>query len=183
MSFETASRNGEPYEALIRKRKYVPNAVTRYCTTELKVRQIKKYMQSLGHKEWYNAIGIRYDEPERYRRLPNGCSKEPYESIAPLYDMRITKPDVLRFWKGMPFDLDIPEHLGNCDMCFLKSRNKLRRIIEEEPDLSDWWIEMETITGTTFRNGLRLAELKILVENQPSLFGDINEISCLCTVD
>lgn len=31
----TASRNGEPYEALLRERKYLPNPVVRFCTTEL----------------------------------------------------------------------------------------------------------------------------------------------------
>ena len=31
----TAARNGEPYEALLRERKYLPNPVTRFCTTEL----------------------------------------------------------------------------------------------------------------------------------------------------
>jgi hypothetical protein len=30
---QTASRQGEPYEALLRERKYLPNPVTRFCTT------------------------------------------------------------------------------------------------------------------------------------------------------
>lgn len=140
-------------------------------------------MKSLGFTEWYNAVGIRYDEPDRYRRLPNGCQKEPYESIAPLYDMRITKPDVMRFWSQQSFDLDIPEHLGNCDMCFLKSRKKLRRIILEEPERADWWIEQEKITGATFRNGVEIEKMKHLIVDVPGLFDDDTEIQCLCTID
>jgi hypothetical protein len=31
----TASRQGEPYEALLRERRYLPNPVTRFCTTQL----------------------------------------------------------------------------------------------------------------------------------------------------
>jgi 3'-phosphoadenosine 5'-phosphosulfate sulfotransferase (PAPS reductase)/FAD synthetase len=31
----SASRQGEPYEALLRERKYLPNPVTRFCTTTL----------------------------------------------------------------------------------------------------------------------------------------------------
>jgi 3'-phosphoadenosine 5'-phosphosulfate sulfotransferase (PAPS reductase)/FAD synthetase len=31
----SASRNGEPYEALLRERKYLPNPVSRFCTTVL----------------------------------------------------------------------------------------------------------------------------------------------------
>lgn len=36
VSFETASRNGEPFEALITKKNYLPNMVARFCTQELK---------------------------------------------------------------------------------------------------------------------------------------------------
>ena len=32
VTFETASRNGEPFEQLIIKKKYLPNPVTRFCT-------------------------------------------------------------------------------------------------------------------------------------------------------
>jgi 3'-phosphoadenosine 5'-phosphosulfate sulfotransferase (PAPS reductase)/FAD synthetase len=38
VDYETASRNGEPFEAIIRKRQYLPNPVTRFCTVELKIR-------------------------------------------------------------------------------------------------------------------------------------------------
>jgi 3'-phosphoadenosine 5'-phosphosulfate sulfotransferase (PAPS reductase)/FAD synthetase len=48
VTFETASRNGEPFEALIRKKKYLPNVVARFCTQELKVLTIDRYMKSLG---------------------------------------------------------------------------------------------------------------------------------------
>ena len=40
-----ASTNGEPFEALIRKRKYLPNVVSRFCTIELKVRTAKRYLR------------------------------------------------------------------------------------------------------------------------------------------
>ena len=32
VDFDTASREGEPFEAIIRKRNYLPNPVTRFCT-------------------------------------------------------------------------------------------------------------------------------------------------------
>jgi hypothetical protein len=38
VTYETASRNGEPFEALLDRRKYLPNPVTRFCTSELKIK-------------------------------------------------------------------------------------------------------------------------------------------------
>jgi len=68
VDFATASRLGEPFSAIIDKRKYLPNVVSRFCTQELKVRVIKRFMMSLGYKHWINAIGIRYDEPARWSK-------------------------------------------------------------------------------------------------------------------
>jgi len=42
VDFEPASRVGEPFEAIIRKRNYLPNPVTRFCTSELKIRTMHK---------------------------------------------------------------------------------------------------------------------------------------------
>lgn len=183
VDYNTASRNGEPYAALIEKRKFVPNVVTRYCTTELKIRPIKRFMKSLGFKEWENAIGIRYDEPHRYARMPKGCEKEPYETTAPLFQLKVTKPDTFVFWKNQPFDLEIPDYLGNCDMCFLKARAKLKKIIKEHPERLHWWYDQEQKTGATFRKGLSYQQLENLVLTQPELFDSEVEIDCLCTVD
>ena len=35
VDFKTASRNGEPFAAMIEKKKFLPNSVMRFCTTEL----------------------------------------------------------------------------------------------------------------------------------------------------
>ena len=183
VDFDTASRNGEPYAALIKKRRFVPNVVTRYCTTELKVRPIKKFMQSIGFKEWDNAVGIRYDEPHRYARLAKGCEKEPYTTTAPLFKMRVTKEDVLRFWRQQPFNLEIPEYLGNCDLCFLKARAKLKKIIRENPYRLEWWAEQEQKTGATFNKNISYAKIEMLVKTAPELFESTIEIDCLCTID
>jgi 3'-phosphoadenosine 5'-phosphosulfate sulfotransferase (PAPS reductase)/FAD synthetase len=50
VTFETASRNGEPFEQLIQKRKYLPNPVSRFCTVELKVRTMHRYLKANGWK-------------------------------------------------------------------------------------------------------------------------------------
>ena len=47
VNYQTASRNGEPFEAVIRQRNYLPNPVTRFCTAEMKIRTIHKYLKSI----------------------------------------------------------------------------------------------------------------------------------------
>lgn len=44
------------------------------------------------------------------------------------------KEDILSFWKEYPFDLTIPEHLGNCVFCIKKSEIKLATACRDEPE-------------------------------------------------
>lgn len=43
VGYNSAARNGEPFAALIAKKKYLPNAVTRFCTQELKIRTMRDF--------------------------------------------------------------------------------------------------------------------------------------------
>jgi hypothetical protein len=124
VTFETACRNGEPFEALIRKRNYLPNPVTRFCTSELKIRPIGRYLLSLGmadtktEAENMSMIGMRADEQRRAAKIED-------KSRIPLVTAGITKEDVCAFWRNQSFDLGLPNNNGvtmhgNCDLCFLK---------------------------------------------------------------
>ena len=52
------------------------------------------------------------------------------------------KEDVLNFWSEMPFDLDIPEWLGNCLFCPKKSDLKLAAAQRDEPELYHDFLNM-----------------------------------------
>lgn len=125
VTYETASRNGEPFEALIARKQYLPNPVTRFCTAELKIRVMKLYAQQvLGFDDWEVVIGFRADEQRRVAKL-SLPDKEPFSRSAPLARMGITKREVGEFWRAQPFDLRLPNMNGttmhgNCDLCFLK---------------------------------------------------------------
>lgn len=71
--YETASRDGEPFEALMRKRSYLPNPVTRFCTIDLKTRVIHKYLRMVGCSTEETPVammtGIRADEPRRVAKI------------------------------------------------------------------------------------------------------------------
>jgi hypothetical protein len=157
----SCSRHGEPFAALIRKKGYLPNAVTRFCTQELKVRVMRDFARSLGWERWINIIGLRYDEGHRVMKAlaRNDEGKERFTATMPLSKARVTKRDVLRFWLGpsmrmeagerpQGFDLGLHPHEGNCDLCFLKSRGNLDALIRDDRHRATWWRDQEAlVTG------------------------------------
>lgn len=183
VSYETASRKGEPFEALIRKRKYTPNRVARFCTQDLKIRPMKKYCQKiLGWENWTNMVGIRYDEPNRWSKSKSVERGEVFDVEHPLVRWKITKQDIFNFWNKMPFDLGIEDYEGNCDICFLKGKRKKQMIARNTPEKFDWWIRMETETNGTFVSEYSYAQLLNNLRNAPELNFD-DSIECFCNID
>jgi len=68
-------------------------------------------------------------------------------------------------WKKQPFDLELKDYQGNCDLCFQKSVRKRLTIIKENPETSEWWIDMENQFAKEFqdkmdmRNNLSVLDL------------------------
>ena len=189
VNYETASRKGEPFEALIKRRKMLPNPVMRMCTQELKMNVMKRFMKEKGHKEWTNVIGLRYDEPRRVAKQSrqNDSNVNAWDSVCPLYQDKITVKEILEFWQKNNFDLKLTSEngqttAGNCDLCYLKGTKTLTKIIKEKPDLADWWIAQEKKIDATFRkNGsyIDLLDLTKLEDRQLELFDDDSR-SCFC---
>ena len=92
VNYKTASRKGEPFEALIQRRKMLPNPVMRMCTQELKMNVMKRFMKEKGHKEWTNVVGLRYDEPRRVAKQnrQNDSNANAWDSVCPLNQDKIT---------------------------------------------------------------------------------------------
>lgn len=161
VDFDSASREGEPFEALIRARNYLPNPVARFCTVELKILRIADYMRSLGHGEFEVLIGIRADEPVRIARVrknPSGGTRG-IERRMPLADLGVTRHDVAAFWRRNDWDLALPSvdgttPAGNCDLCFLKDSSTVLSLIAEKPKRAVWWARQEhSITNPKITNG------------------------------
>lgn len=142
VNFNTASRHGEPFESMIAKHG-IPNVASPHCTRELKRYAIAAYAKSIGWKKYYTAIGIRSDEIDR---ISPAAQKDRY--IYPLISMiPTTRNDINRFWRDMPFDLELKTYEGNCDLCFKKSFRKLMTIVNETPNTTVFWEEMENKYG------------------------------------
>jgi hypothetical protein len=138
VNYKTASRNGKPFEDMLKKYP-LPNNIASNCTRELKQRPIDKFVKSLKYKKVYTAMGIRFDERHRESNLA-----EKQNIIYPLiYDLKVDNKFIRDWWDRQSFDLDLKDYEGNCDLCFKKSLKKRLTIIKENPNISNWWLEME----------------------------------------
>ena len=191
VDFDTAARDGEPFEALIHAKKYLPNPVARFCTIELKIRPIANYLWSIGHVEKRShgenmaIVGIRADEQRRAAKI------EPHRR--PLVAAGVTKETVSQFWAEQTFDLALPNvngvtpH-GNCDLCYLKGAKLIESLILENPSRADWWARMERECPATRQSGARwhkarptYGEMQVIAreQGQLDLAGD-ETIPCFC---
>jgi len=194
VTYETAARNGEPFEAIIRKRQYLPNPVTRFCTSELKIRTMACFLKHSGlfddctKSELENAswIGLRYDEARRAAKVAD-------KRRIPLFTAKVSVQDIGNFWAKQSFNLELPTYngrtlAGNCDLCFLKPANQIATLIAERPERAIWWANMEALalaskpSGATFhKDRPGYASMMQFTKDQISLIDPDEEgIACFC---
>jgi hypothetical protein len=160
----TLSRKGEPFRDLLeclaafRKKEkglgpIAPWARQRVCTAYLKIRTQAMYCRSLGWDDWTDFVGLRYDEPDRVALMKTRNDQRDTDQRAPLYDRLVTKVDVMRFWSRKSYDLDLPEHLGNCVACFLKDERDLADALTDPSVDADQWIAYEEEFAPMRRGG------------------------------
>ena len=129
VDYFTASLKGEPYAEVIKKYG-IANITMPHCTRELKLAPIRAWCRDkFGTAIIDTAIGIRADETKRIK--PESADKNKLHY--PLAEWGIDKQDVMDFWAEQEFDLDLPEHLGNCVWCFKKTDTKLLKALAEYP--------------------------------------------------
>jgi len=195
VTYETAARNGEPFEALIRKRQYLPNPVTRYCTAILKIRTMASFLVQTGlFENWTKSeienesswMGLRYDEARRATKIAD-------KRRIPLFTAKVTIKNISEFWAKQSFNLELPTYngrtlAGNCDLCFLKPANQVATLIAEKPKRAAWWAKMEQLSlavkddGNYFRKDRPNYESMVkFAADQKTIFDPDEEgISCYC---
>ena len=166
VNHNSASRDGEPFEALIADQKALPNPVARSCTVWLKIRTMQRWAEDTLGPGVRQIVGLRADEQARLERIRD-------DRLCPLADAGVTLADVRAFWRRAPFDLRLRGRWeGNCDGCLLKGRALLLRMCRDHPGRMRWWADMEAGMGATFRNpddSESYAEMLDYVRRQPLL--------------
>ncbi len=200
VTFETASRKGEPFEAIVRKRQYLPNPVTRFCTSELKIRTMHKRLRAVRNwADWDQFIGIRADEHRRVAKIrARGTSTESSHEtmVMPLADAGVTVQEVNAFWQAQPFTLELGTNAagrtteGNCVYCFLKPPAQRLSIARSGRYPISWWVRAEdgsmvpgaTGDGARFtKDGPTYAQIESFARDQREMFDpDEEALACFC---
>ena len=177
VTYETASRNGEPFEQLIDKKNYLPNQAQRFCTQELKVKTFDRYLKSIGWNQFVTFVGIRADEKRRVAKI-----SQQEDKLMPLAKDNVSEKDVWEFWNKSIFDLKLPKQSGasNCDLCFLKGTAILTSLIQQNPSRTIWWEKQEEKIGARFsKDKPTYKQMANFNRDQSQLFID-QSIECFC---
>lgn len=168
VTFETASREGEPFADAIRKYG-IPNASFKDCTRNLKQSPIESYAEDIG---WGSpghydlAIGIRSDESDRV-----SVKAKQRRIVYPLlHDVPMTKPKINFWWSQQPFRLRLRHWEGNCKWCWKKTDRKLMAIMRDTPEAFDFPRRMETAYGKHGPEFIKTTRSKPLPEDYRRVF-------------
>lgn len=203
VNFETASRNGEPFRDLCIYKKALPNGFMRFCTGELKIDVVHKYLKDVGigtpDNPCAQMVGIRSDEQRRVAKMRGKSGADHKKDwigdfLVPLADSGVVAAHIGSFWQSQSFNLQTPMYNGksfhsNCDLCFHKPVAQLVSLVRENPNRAVWWIEMEQFAKDNFaksvihfsRDHPTYADIAKYANEQGDLF-DSNEesIACFC---
>lgn len=174
---------GKSFDGIINKGNgLLPNAMRRYCTTEMKLRPIFDWwFKNIGEKVKM-GIGYRYDEMERAERFTTKFkgivgkrkTRNRWEEIEwregwfPLIDNKIIHPTIVKWAETS--NLTFPPD-SNCLGCFHKPIQQLRKNWDDNPDKMQWFSNQENIGKGTWKKDNRYETIKGLPIQTDFMFG------------
>jgi 3'-phosphoadenosine 5'-phosphosulfate sulfotransferase (PAPS reductase)/FAD synthetase len=179
VGFNSASRMGEPFKALIDQKQRLPNGHERWCTQFLKVLPMYGHMRAqlgLEPGQYAEIIGLRHDEGLRIFKGMDRAEKDSRRVLYPIAKAKRIKADVLAFWRAQAFDLGLEPWEGNCDLCFQKGKGIRKRIIRDDPSVATWWADREREQDGWFDKRDRVEGLVDQVRRSPTLFEEPDDL-------
>ena len=175
------------------KNGYLPNIMTRYCTSKMKVEPIAQWCYDNTQLPVEMRIGFRANEINRANRMiekeQNGIEnfkfkighkngrnqwKElPYRKATfPLIEDRIYKDSIELFWQDKPVRF---AKRNNCVGCFHRNELLLNHLSNTQENKFDWFINQEKSNGGTFKNGITYEKIKSYKLQMDLFDEDFNE--------
>ena len=190
--------SGQTFDETVRSRKmknggfYLPNKMTRYCTTDMKTIPIAQWRYKNIEGDVAMRFGYRANEQNRAIKMmekvnSNGMTEvkiivgrtktgtqNKWEIIEyckpefPLIDNPTFKDQIEEYWKDKPVRF---AYMNNCVGCWWRSPLLLKKMHEKHPNKMQWFADMENDSGSTFRSDVRYSDI-IKWRTQIQLFDD-----------
>ena len=186
---------GKTFDKLIiDKKKYLPNKIARYCTTELKTMPVLYWMYDVIKEPVIMRFGYRANETKRAISMLEKTDEEGYTKVKatfsklkdgrnswqemrycqpefPLINDNIYKDNIEEYWKDKPVRF---AYLNNCVGCHWRSPLLLKKMHNKHPNKIQWFADQETIKSK-WRSDVMYKDV-IKWKTQTELFdNDFNE--------
>jgi len=173
---------GMTFEELIDyKNNFLPNIMTRYCTTWLKLKPMFDWWQKNINEPINMNIGFRANEQSRAKSMMSNLNKNgltEFHTITgkskngkrntwgliewqapkfPLIKDNIYKDNIVEFWRGKPVQF---AWLNNCVGCFHRNPILLKLMSDKHPNKFDWFINQEQHYGGQFKKEVSYLQIK-----------------------
>lgn len=186
---------GKTFDEIINRngKKYLPNIMQRFCTSEMKLQPIFNWWKSNFNEVIEMRIGYRANEMSRAKTMISKLNKNgnlEFKDIVgkrktqnkwaliewqkpsfPLITDGIFKDNIVEFWKDKNVKF---AYMNNCVGCFHRNEILLKLMSEKHPNKFDWFAKQEENTGynvRTFKNGITYNKIKSY-KLQTKLFED-----------
>ena len=157
---------------------YLPNVMTRFCTTDMKVTPIAQWCYENTDLPIEMRIGFRANELSRANKMverqingvehfkfkvgnKNGRNQWKellYRKVKfPLIEAGIFKDTIEEYWKDKPVRF---AYKNNCVGCFHRSEIFLKHISNKAENKFEWFMNMEKQNNSTFKNGITYEKIK-----------------------
>lgn len=165
---------GPGFHEAIRMKQSLPNRNKRWCTTLMKIWPIFRFLYMYHELPVKMRIGYRSDEKKRAKTFresfiyANRCEYRPKSNTwihrwveapfrqaeFPLIDDDIFHIDVVDYWNLIQ-SVEFPKD-SNCQFCFWKKANQLRKNFDTNPPIMFSAMIMEGINGNRFHDGISI---------------------------
>ena len=178
--------SGDTFDEVIIK-DYLPNVMTRYCTTKLKMFPIMNWWKKNINEVVKMSIGFRANENKRMNKIIEKCDDNGIESdkfiigkrgkrnkwgmlkwrkpIFPLIENNILADKIHRYWndnKKVPF---VKGYYNNCVGCFHRNPLFLKKMSQEHKNKINWFAKQEKISKGNWKKEVLYKVLLIILIN------------------
>lgn len=170
---------------------YLPNKMTRYCTTDMKTIPIAEWRYHNLRDDVEMRFGYRANETRRATKMmekvnengmtevkirigkhDNGNNKwktiEYCKPSFPLINDNIYKDNIQEYWKDKPVRF---AYMNNCIGCWWRSPLLLKKMSDKHNNKMRWFADIEEESGSKFRSDVKYSEI-MEWNSQYELFDD-----------